>query len=357
MNPKYVLICGLGLFLLTIAGSAQTPIQLSLNENPYGPPAGVSKRITAELAKVPRYIQTEPDTLVAAIARKEGVDQEQIILGELLEPLGIYLGLRGGPGGEFLYAVPGYPALVEAAARVGGTIISIPLNERKENDLAAFRAALSAKTQALFLVNPHNPSGTVSDSRQFHTFLHEVSRQALIIVDEAYLEFSDDFEGRTAVINTRLGDNVLVFRTFAKAYGMAGLSLGYAVAPKELARWLKTQGLSNSHDLNRLSVQAALAALEDKQYLPRVHQIINQERTKWNTILADLKLPHTESQANFVYLDTGKPYEVVAAHFRKNGIIIGRAFAPYATWVRISIGLPQENVRAQATLRELLSKK
>jgi histidinol-phosphate aminotransferase len=336
------------LFLLT--GLYATGQQLSLNENPYGPPKGVEKSIIREMAHIARYPGNEPSVLITAIAKREGVGEDQIIIGEILEQLGIYLGLKGG---EFIYAVPGYPVLVNAAAKVGGRVVSVPLNDKKENDLAAIADSVNDNTRAVFLVNPHNPSGTVTDRKTFYDFLHQVSRQALVIVDEAYLEYSDDFEGRTAVNNIRAGDNVMVFRTFAKAYGLAGLSIGYCVASQSTAKWLKEQGLGNVHDLNRLSVVAGIAALKDTAYITHLNKVVTAERNKWNQLLDSLGLQHTHSQGNFVYFDTGKPYDAVAPAFKEKGILIGRAFAPYNTWIRISIGLPVENLKAQAVVRRI----
>ncbi|MBD2705531.1 aminotransferase class I/II-fold pyridoxal phosphate-dependent enzyme [Spirosoma sp. BT702] len=302
------LSCLLLFLSITSVTSAQSPVsvrekpvtQLSLNENPYGPPAGVNQAIEQELRKLARYTDDAGAELIASIARKEGVEPTQIIPGEILEQLGLLLGIKGGKG-EFIYSVPGYPVLVNAAAKVGGSVVAVPLNQQKTNDLPAIAARISEKTQAIFLVNPHNPSGTVNDREAFHRFLHEASQRALIIVDEAYLEFTDDFNDRTALTNLRQGDNVMVFRTFAKAYGMAGLALGYAVVPKSLGSYLQAQGLGNVHDLNRLSVVAALAALNDTTFIPKVQRAITAERNKWNSLLDKLSIPHTDSQANFIY--------------------------------------------------------
>lgn len=357
MNKRLLIFT---LLLLPVLGFSQKktaintgPVQLSLNENPYGPSAAVAPAIRKEVANIARYTGTEGDNLIAAIALHEGVDKDQIVTGELLELLGVYLGLKGGQGGEFIYSVPGYPALVDAAARVGGVVVSVPLNGNKENDLSAIEAKVSSKTQAIFLVNPHNPSGTVTENEAFHVFLHRVSQKALVIVDEAYLEFADNFADRTAVNNIKTGDNVIVFRTFAKAYGLAGLSLGYAVAPKPLADYLKKQGLGGLHDLNRLSIAAASASLADKNYIKTIHDKVQAERIKWIALLDKLNLQHTTSQANFVYFDIKKPYDEVAAKFKSKGIIIGRSFAPYTTWIRVTIGLPSENTRAHEVVKEL----
>jgi histidinol-phosphate aminotransferase len=334
---------------------AAPPVRLTLNENPFGPSPLVGPAIRGSLTGLSRYVGDEAAAFVAQVAAYEGVAPEQIVPGELLEPLGLHLSLRGGPGGEFIYTVPGYPALVDAAARVGGIVVSVPLNAKLENDLPAIAAKVNARTRAVFLVNPHNPSGTVSDAAEFVATVKKISRQALVIVDEAYLEFSDDYAKRTLVPLTRAGENVLVFRTFAKVHGLAGLPLGYAVAPREVADYLRQQGLGFPRDLNRLALVAGSASLRDTDYIPRIHQVVTAERVKWHAVLDRLKLRHTDSQANFVYFDAGRPQPEVAKALLAEGVAIGRAFAPYDTWVRITIGLPAENARAQAALEKFLA--
>jgi histidinol-phosphate aminotransferase len=355
MRPVLLPSLALLALVVRVAAADPAPVRLTLNENPFGPSGLVEPAVRAELTGLHRYTDAQATALVAALAAKEGVAPEQIVLGELLEPLGLYLSLRHGPGGEFVYAVPGYPALVDAAARVGGVVVAVPLDARLENDLPAIAARVNARTQAVFLVNPHNPSGTASDRTAFHDFLTKVSRQALVIVDEAYLEFSDDYAGRTAVSHTQAGENVLVYRTFAKAYGLAALPLGYAVAPRAIADYLRQQGLGGPRDQNRLAVAAAAASLRDACYLPRVHDAVAAERAKWHALLDELGLRRTESQGNFVYFDAGRPHAEVAAALQAEGVVIGRAFPPYATWVRITIGLPEENARAQAVIRRLFA--
>jgi histidinol-phosphate aminotransferase len=125
------------------------------------------------------------------------------------------------------------------------------------------------------------------------------------------------------------------------------------VAPKSVADYLKKQGLGSVHDLNRLSVAAVSASLNDSGYIKKVHDEVATERAGWIKVLDDLHLKHTESQANFVFFDINKPYAVVAEKFKKEGIIIARSFAPYHTWIRITIGLPAENKKAQEVVKLL----
>ncbi len=340
----------------SMASQATEPARLSLNENPFGPSPLAVTAIHADLDDLARYTtDAEVEALVALIAAREQVPPELIVLGEILQPLGLHFSLQGGPGGEFIYSVPGYPALVNAAASVGGVVVGVPLDARLENDLATIAASVNDRTRAIFLVNPHNPSGTVSDTQAFKDFLREVSRRSLVVVDEAYLEFSDDFEGRTAVALTREGEKVLVFRTFAKAYGLAGLQIGYAVAPRAVADALRAQGLGAPRSLDRLAVAAATASLRDTEYLGKIHAAVATERDAWNDFFRIHGIEHTPSQGNFVYFNAHKPTAEVAAALLAKGVVIGRGFPPYDTWVRISIGLPDENARARDAVLQVLS--
>jgi histidinol-phosphate aminotransferase len=328
--------------------------RLSLNENPFGPSPLARRAILEQLDQAGRYVGGEARALEEQIAAVEGVSADQIILGEILDALGLQLALDGGPGGEFVYSEPGYTALVDAVAPGGGVIVGVPLNDRLENDLPAIAAHITARTRAIYLVNPHNPSGTVIETAAFKAFLRAAGARTTVIVDEAYLEFEPDFANRTAVALTRAGENVIVFRTFAKIYGLAGLSIGYAVAPKALAASLKKKGLGAPHELNRLALAAASASLRDTGYVPRVRAKVIAERQAWNTLLGGLGVRRSDSRGNFVFFEIGRPHEAFAAALLADGIEIARAFPPLDRWARISIGLPEENARARAAVRRLL---
>jgi histidinol-phosphate aminotransferase len=335
---------------------AGKPIRLSLNENPYGPPPSVIAAIRRELPNLCRYTGDGFGELVARIAAKERVPQEQIILGEILEPLGTHLSLQGGSGGEFIYSDPGYTALIDSAAAVGGVGIAIPLSRRMQNDLSAIAARVNRRTRAVFLVNPHNPTGTVMDPGQLKSFVREASKRALVIIDEAYLEFSDRYAERTLVDLVREGENVIVFRTFAKIYGLAGLDIGYGLAPKKISEILKKQGLDNPHLFNRVAIAAAAACLDNTSYLAAVAATVARERRLWFGLFQELKMNFTESSGNFVFFESGMPHGEFSAAMLEDGVEIGRAFPPYERWARISIGLPQENASARAAVKKLLAK-
>lgn len=330
-------------------------VYLNLNENAYGPSPQVPLAIEQELARISRYANAKgAGELTEQIAAYERVPAEQVVLGEILGALGLYLGSRGGSSGEFLYSIPGYLALIDSAARVGGVGVPVPLNSNYENDLPTLAAKINSRTRALYLINPHNPTGTVNSEPEFKRFLRESSQRAPVIVDEAYLEYTPDFESLSAVSLVRGGANVVVFRTFDKIHGMAGLPMGYAVAPRSLADVLRTQGIGDAESLGRLNIAAASAALADRNYVRQVRDAVATERSKWNAVLEELRLRHTDSHANFVFFDAGRPQPELAEAMRNRGVVVGRQFAPYNSWARISIGVPAENQFAQIQLREVL---
>jgi histidinol-phosphate aminotransferase len=337
-------------------GDQAPSLYLNLNESAFGPSPRAVEAVRQNLGRLNRYADAaSAAALTEQIAAKEGVPAEQIVLGEVLDTLGSYFAARGGPGGEFLYSSPGYLALIDAASRLGGIGVPVPLDREYQNDLTALTARVNARTRAIYLVNPHNPTGTVNEDTAFKSFLREVSRRTPVIVDEAYLEYLPDFASRSAVGLVREGANVIVFRTFDKIHGLAGLPMGYAIAPRGFGDILRAQGAGNLEALGRLNLAVAGLAIGDRDHVREVGSTVAAERARWMAVLNDLKLTHTDARASFVFFDAQRPQAEVAAAFRQRGVVVGRLFPPYANWVRITIGLPEENRFARAQLRDVLA--
>lgn len=336
------------------ADTATDLLRLDLNESSYGPSPKVGPAVQRALVEAPRYVSAaQLQALQVQIATLEGVAPEQVIVGEVLEALGQHLALSEGAGG-FIYSVPGYGALVDAARPFGGRAVEVPLNARLENDLPALLAAIAPDTRALFVVNPHNPSGTLSPGADFDRFVSAAQARTLVIVDEAYLDYREDAAALSAVRLLRQGQNVVVFRTLGKIHALAGLQVGYALAPTGLAGALRQRGVGGAHAQNQLSLAAAAAALADTAHVAQVRRSVALERQRWQQVLTGLGLRSTEAAGNFVFVDTGRPHAAVAAGLLQQGVRIARVFAPYDTWVRITIGTPAENRRAQQALRHVL---
>jgi histidinol-phosphate aminotransferase len=335
----------------TNATGAGLRARLSLNENPYGPSPKAIDAMVAAVGGVNRYAGDDAQSLIAQIAQREGVPAGQIVLGQVEAPLGLHLGLGKG---EFLYAVPGYTDLVGAAVETGGTAVAVPLNARLEHDLDAFASRVGPRTAAVFIVNPHNPSGTMVDPSALERFVKGVPESTWVVIDEAYLDFTDDFQARTAVRHVRDGLNVVVLRTFGKLFAMPGLQIGYAVIPQQFVSAIGRFGLGSTLALNRLSIAAASASLADPGYPAAISARIRRERDRYVSALRDLRLRHSDSSGNFVYFDSGRPHAEVAEAFLRRGVEVARVFPPFDSWVRISVGLPQENTLALQALREIL---
>jgi histidinol-phosphate aminotransferase len=325
-----------------------------LNENPFGPSPLALQAIREHLTDLSRYAGDEIGALTATIAGREGVTQDQIVLGEILDVLGLYLSTHGGPAGEFIYSEPGYTALVDAVAPAGGVVVGVSLNSHLENDLPAIESKVDERTRAVYLVNPHNPTGTVSETTQFVEFVRTLSARTLVIVDEAYLEFTSDFEKRSVVSLVRGGAQVIVFRTFSKIYGLAGLAVGYALAPHDIAASIKQIGIGAFYGLNRLALVAANASLKDSNYVTSIRSKVSAERDAWHDLFRARHIRFAESCGNFVFFDSGQPQQVTAAALAAQGIEVGRAYSSLPTWVRISIGLPEENAVARRAVAALL---
>lgn len=333
---------------------ANAPIRLSLNENAFGPSPAVARAIAGEATRLNRYVeQADADALVKQIAALEKVRPEQVILGEVLEPLGLALAKRKR-GGGIIFSSPGYTALVDSAAPLGGRAVPVPLNKDLANDLPALEQAVGPDTLAVNLVNPHNPSGTVDDPTALAGFIARVALKTLVIIDEAYLEY-DEFERRSAVRFVREGANVLVFRTLAKVYGLAGLSIGYGIGPAALVAELSKAGVGAPHSLNRLSLVAAKAALADQAHVAQVRTLTVRERHRLTRELDQLKLRHTDSRADFVFFDAGQRAAAARTAFQAARIEIARPFPPLDTWLRITVGTTDETSAVIRVLRSIFA--
>ena len=337
--------------------AAVTPglVQLSLNENPYGPAPSAREAMQRVVAsdRCARYPYSDTRELVQQIARHEGVSPPQIVLGvgsgELLETLGVHCGLKGG---EVLYAAPGYLQLPRAFEAVGGRARAVPLNARLEHDLPAMAAEVGDRTRVVYVANPHNPTGTTVDATALRAFVEDVAGRTTLLVDEAYLDIADDAARRSVVDLVRDDRRLVVARTFSKIHGLAGLRIGYFVTSPALAAELRRYSVGG---VSAPAVAAAAASLADVAFVTATRARIIAERARFTTLLRELGRTYAESQGNFVFFHAGRPQAEIAVRMQAEGIAVARAFPPLLDWVRISVGLPEENTRALAALRRVLA--
>jgi histidinol-phosphate aminotransferase len=336
------------------AAPGGAPIPLCWNENPYGP--SPAARLAASHAVVDgcRYPDDELPQLLEALAQHEGIGADHIVTGtgsgELLRALGL---LASRDGGEIIAAQPTYGELTEYARRNGATLKLVPLDARHRHDLAAMAAAISERTRAIYVCNPNNPTGTAVPAAEIREFVRAVPQPVTVIVDEAYMDFATDGAVGTVADLVQSEHRVVVLRTFSKIHGMAGVRCGYAIARPEIAVELAGARMTTP---NVFAVRAARASLTDEAFLSDCRRRILASRARITTELAHLGLPYAEPQGNFVFFDTGMPLARFTTLMRERNILVGRRFAPYESWCRITIGTEPEVSAFLQGLREVTAR-
>jgi histidinol-phosphate aminotransferase len=330
--------------------AGREPLVLCWNENPYGP-SPAARRVVSEL--IPsgcRYPSDEAiGELVAAIAAHEGLGADHLITGtgsgELLRALGL---LYGGGGGEIVAAQPSYTELTSYASRRGARVKFVPLDARMRHDLPAMHAAVSAATRAVYLCNPNNPTGTGLTAAEIREFVAGLPAGVVTLVDEAYMDFATESGVGSVADLVKSGRNVVVLRTFSKIHGMAGLRCGYAIASPAIVQALDGAVMTTP---NIFAVHAARASLGDRAFLADCRRRILASRTRITTALTGLKLRYAPPQGNFVFFDTGMPLKRFTELMRARNILVGRHFAPFDNWCRITVGTESEVAAFLAALR------
>jgi histidinol-phosphate aminotransferase len=324
-----------------------TTYKLSSNENPHAPLPGVVEAATAAVAGMNRYPDMGCTGLYAALAEKLKVPVEHLSAATGSVAL-IYQILQAfcDPGDEVVYAwrsFEAYPIAVAAAAAVS---VQVPVTATGEHDLAAMAAAVTERTKVVLVCTPNNPTGPAVTQSALLAFLAAVPQTVLVVVDEAYLEFvrmDDAVDGLAAY---RAHPNVVVTRTFSKAYGLAGFRVGYAVAQEPLAAALRAVSLP--FGVSSVAQAAAIASLEaEPELLARVDSLV-EERTRVTQTLREQGWELPDAQGNFVWFPLGDRSAAFAAAALESGISV-RPFA--GDGVRASIGEPEGNDRLLTVAR------
>jgi histidinol-phosphate aminotransferase len=318
--------------------------KLASNETPYPPLPSVVARIAEAAADVNRYPDSFATELTAALAAKYGVDAEQVRVGcgsvslctQLVQAV-------ADADEEVLYAWRSFEAYPIITTVSGASSIQVPLTDGHVHDLDAMAERVTGKTRLIFVCNPNNPTGTAVGRDALVRFLQAVPQDVVVALDEAYREFVTDPDVPDGL--TLLDDfpNLVVLRTFSKAYGLAGLRVGYAIAadPAITAALRQTQV---PFAVTSVAQAAALASLEppaEKELLERVAVLV-EERTRVRDGLLELGYQVPPSQANFVWLPLGDATTDWAAGCEERKVIV-RAFA--GAGARVTIGSPEENDR------------
>ncbi|MFE6664044.1 histidinol-phosphate transaminase [Streptomyces sp. NPDC057697] len=321
------------------AAGGPVAFKLSSNENPYPPLPGVMESALAAAANFNRYPDMACTGLMNELADRFGVPLSHLATGT--GSVGVaqqLLQATSGPGDEVIYAwrsFEAYPIITQVS---GATSVKVPLNEGDVHDLDAMADAITDRTRMIFVCNPNNPTGTVVRRAELERFLDRVPGDVLVVLDEAYREFIRDVEVPDGIEIYRDRPNVAVLRTFSKAYGLAGLRVGFAVAHEPVAAALRKTAVP--FGVSQLAQDAAVASLRaEDELLGRVGSLVS-ERQRVQRALAGQGWTVPDSQANFVWIRLGDRTVDFAAVCERAGVVV-RPFA--GEGVRVSIGEDEAN--------------
>lgn len=342
-------------------------IKLASNENPYGMPQSARTAMAAAATQLARYPDGNGFELKAAISRRFNVPQEWLTLGngsnDILE-LAAKAFVRTGDSSVFsdhAFAVYGL-----ASQAVGARSIVVPaLRDGPDvygHDLEAMLAAITADTRIVFIANPNNPTGTFIPGAQVERFLERAPKDVVVVYDEAYTEYLAPQERPDAFAWVQRFPNLLVSRSFSKAYGLAGLRVGYGVAQGEITDLLNR--IRQPFNVNLLAQAAAAAALFDDAWLEQMFAANRAGIEQLETGFAALNLRWLPSRGNFILVQVanptsgqGDPAMAVYDHLLRSGVIV-RPVGNYGLsgWLRISVGLPAENAAFLVALAKALGR-
>lgn len=329
-------------------------IKLASNENPLGPSKKAVEALTKGFSTLHRYPDGSCYYLKEKLSRMLGVSPEMLIFGngsnEIIELL-IRAFLR--PGDEAIMADPSFAVYPIVVKSVGGVAVNVPLKDMR-HDLKAMAGLINKKTKLIFVANPNNPTGTMVDAAEFAEFMKKVPEDVVVCVDEAYFEFvgSGDFPDTLSYIKE--GRAVLLLRTFSKIYGLAGLRVGYGVAHPDLVDYLNR--VRQPFNVNSLAQLAALAALDDTEHLENTKQNNRKGLLYLFDEMKKIGLECVPTEANFFLIKVGDGKRVYNELLRRGVIVRPMASYNLPEYIRVTVGLPEENRRFLNAFKEVVRK-
>ena len=328
-------------------------VKLASNENPLGPSDKVLAAITEASKDLTRYPDGNGFTLKSALADKYQLNVDQITLGNgSNDVLELIARTFVSPNNEVLfsqYAFAVYPLVTQA---IGAKAVIAPARDYG-HDLQAMSTLITDKTKLIFIANPNNPTGTYLVADELEAFIAQVPQQTLVVLDEAYVEYGD------LDVNTidwlEKYSNLIITRTFSKAYGLAGLRVGYALSHLEVADLLNR--IRQPFNVNALALASAAVALKDDAYIAQTKQLNKQGMAQLIAGFDRLALSYIPSKGNFITVDVQRNAEEVFSGLLHQGVIV-RPVGNYGLpqHIRVSIGLEEENQRFLDALTTILGK-
>lgn len=318
------------------------------NENPLGPCAAARDAIAAITPEGGRYRDDLSDALVKLFAEQERLNSDYVrLFAGSSEPLHYSVLAYTSPKRSYVTADPGFEAGLFMSKISGARVVAVPLTKTYAHDVRAMLAA-APDAGVIYICNPNNPTGTLTPHSEIEYAVENKSKDAIVLVDEAYIHFSD---APSAIDLVKADKNIIVLRTFSKAYGMAGIRCGFAIARPDLLEKLDNFG---GNFMPITAVSAAIASLKDAQLIPerkRVNSAVRAETFQWLDRNGYTYIP---SQSNCFLVDTKRPGKSVIAAMAEQKVIIGRVWPIMPTWTRITVGTRDEMARFQSAFKRVM---
>ncbi len=324
-------------------------IKLASNENALGPSPKAVAAVRKSLGALHRYPDAHCTELKKALAKRLRKDPSSLLIGNGSDEI-LVLALRAfvEPGDEVVVARPTFLIYEIQAKAAGARIRVVPLKQLRY-DLPGMRRVITSRTRLIFIANPDNPTGTYVTTREVQAFLHGLPSHVIVVMDEAYYEFvrANDYPQTIRLVNSA---SVIVTRSFSKAYGLAGLRIGYGVARPSLIRAM--DAVREPFNVNRLAQVAACAALEDTAFLTRTRRMTAEGMRYLTTAVQRLGIRVVPSQTNFLLLEVGPRASQLAQQLLEQGVIVREMSAWKLTgYIRVTIGTMPENRRFVQALK------
>lgn len=328
-------------------------VKLASNENPLGMSSRAKDAAAAALVAGERYPDGNAFDLKAALCSRFGVQPDQLVIGNGSNDV-LELAARAflGAGRSAVFSQHAFAVYALSTNATGAVGIEVAAKDFG-HDLPAMAAAIRPDTRIVFIANPNNPTGTFVDGAAIEAFLASVPPDVLVVLDEAYTEYLGVQQRYDSLAWLPRFPNLLVSRTMSKAYGLAGLRVGYGIGHPEVADLMNR--VRQPFNVSSVALAAAVAALSDAEFLERTADLNSRGMAQITEALAELSLEWIPSAGNFLAFKVGDAAAVNRALLQQ-GVIV-RPIAGYGMpeWLRVSIGLPEENARFIAALRQALS--
>ena len=328
-------------------------IKLASNENPLGVSPLAMRAIQAAIADLARYPDGNGFELKQALCKRYGVEMAQIVLGNGSNDV-LNAAARAflTPSSEAVYSQHAFAIYALEIQYTGAAGVEAPAREFA-HDLTAMLAAVTARTRMIFIANPNNPTGTLAGAAELHGFLRKVPPQIIVVLDEAYNEYIPDALKSDSLAWIAEFPNLIVTRTFSKAYGLAGLRVGYAFAHPDVADLMNR--VRQPFNVNSISLAAAAAGLDDREFVRRSFELNQAGMCQLTAGLTRLGIDYIPSAGNFVSINV-KDGAAVFQRLLKRGVIV-RPIGAYGmpAYLRVSIGLESENQRFLDALAQSLA--